>query len=57
MIPSNAIIFYNAFLVEIEASNNEFIVLFSIEMSNSVINKTVVAATNALVKDSNISGC
>ena len=57
MTPSKAIIFYNIFPIEFEESNNEIIVPFTSEISNSIRNRMVVAATDASVKDSHMGRC
>ena len=57
MKPSREMIIYSKFPIEVDESNIEIIVPFSREITDSVRNKTAIAATDASVKESNMGGC
>lgn len=57
MTLSNSIIIPNALPIDIEANTNDADMPFDSKILSSIIQRTAVAATDALVKDYNMGGC
>ena len=56
MTPSREMIVYNIFPLFVEDSNIEIFIPFPSEISDSIKNRTAIAATDASVQESNMGG-